>query len=123
MSKRLGALVVVTVLMWVSTNTVAQDTATPSADDTAPGTGDSATSVTVYDTEYFAPYSPITVEDMITRVPGTEGLVSLGGGREERRGLRANTNQILINGKRLTGKESEGGQFLANLPASFGGSD
>ena len=123
MSKKFATFLVVAVLMWVSANAVAQDTAaqntaTPNADDTAPGTGDSATSITVYDTEYFAPYSPITAEDMLNRVPGTEGLVGFRRGGEERRGLRANTNQILINGKRLTGKESEAGDFLTNLPAS-----
>ena len=123
LSKKLATLVVATAMLWANPNvaaqdTVAQDTATPSADDTAPGTGDSATSITVYDTDYFAPYNPIMADDMLNRVPGTEGLVGFGIGGEERRGLRANTDQILINGKRLTGKESESGEFLNNLPAS-----
>ena len=123
LSKKLATLVVATAMLWANPNvaaqdTVAQDLATPSADDTAPGTGDSATAITVYDTDFFAPYRPMTAEDMFKHVPGTEGLVGIRLGGEERRGLRANTNQILINGKRLTGKESEGGEFLANLPAS-----
>ena len=101
-------------LIWLTTNAVAQGITVSSSDD-------SATSVTIYDADYFAPYSPITVEDMMHRIPGTEGLVGMrypGRGEVERRGLRANTDQILINGKRLTGKESEAGEFLVNLPAS-----
>ncbi len=79
---------------------------------------DGATTITVYDAEFFAPYNPIYVEDMLNRVPGTEGLVGgFGNEDEERRGLRANTDQILINGKRLTGKENASGQFLGALPA------
>ncbi len=102
--------------MGVNTNAVAQGMAV--VDDVTPDSGDTAASVKVYDTDYFAPYSPVTVEDMLNRVPGTEGLVGFRRNEEVRRGLRANTNQILINGKRLTGKESEGGDFLTNLPAN-----
>ncbi len=75
-------------------------------------------SVVVYEAEYFAPYNPITVEDMLNRIPGTEGLVgNFGQNQEERRGLRSNTDQIMIDGKRLTGKENEGGTFLERFPA------
>lgn len=79
---------------------------------------DEASSIVVYDSEYFAPYNPITAEDMIKRIPGTEGVVGrFGTQEEERRGLRANTDQILIDGKRLTGKENESSEFLERLPA------
>ncbi len=75
-------------------------------------------SVVVYDAEYFAPYNPITAEDMINRIPGAEGLVGgFGNDQEERRGLRSNTDQILIDGKRLTGKENQSSSFLERLPA------
>lgn len=75
-------------------------------------------SVVVYDAEYFAPYNPITAEDMLNRIPGTEGLVGgFGNGQDERRGLRSNTDQILIDGKRLTGKENQSSSFLEKLPA------
>ena len=75
-------------------------------------------SVVVYDAAYFAPYNPITVEDMLNRIPGTEGVVgNFGNQQEERRGLRANTDQILIDGKRLTGKENQSSSFLEKLPA------
>ena len=98
----------------------AQGVATRDGDspDTSSETEGTVTSVEVYDTDYFAPYNPVTVEDMFGRIPGTEGLVGFRRNEEVRRGLRTNTNQILINGKRLTGKESEGGDFLTNLPAS-----
>jgi len=75
-------------------------------------------SVVVYTAEFFAPYNPLSAEDMINRLPGVEGLI--GGFRfdeEERRGLRSNTDQILIDGKRLTGKEMQSSQVLQNLSA------
>ena len=84
---------------------------------TASNGEDGTTSVTVYDADFFAAYNPIYVEDMLNRIPGTEGLVGFNNNQEERRGLRSNTDQILINGKRLTGKENASGQFLGSLPA------
>lgn len=79
---------------------------------------DDNASVVVYDSDYFAPYNPITAEDMLNRIPGTEGLVGgFGNDQEERRGLRSNTDQILIDGKRLTGKENQSSSFLERLPA------
>jgi len=81
--------------------------------------GAEAASVVIYDTEFFSPYNPITAEDMIKRIPGTEGLVGgFGNQQDERRGLRANTDQILIDGKRLTGKENQSSSILEKLPAN-----
>ncbi|MEQ8733963.1 MAG: TonB-dependent receptor [Rhodospirillaceae bacterium] len=81
-------------------------------------TADETSSVVVYEADYFAPYNPITVEDMLNRIPGTEGVVgNFNQEQEERRGLRSNTDQIMIDGKRLTGKENEGGSFLERFPA------
>ena len=76
-------------------------------------------SITVYDSEYFKPYNPVSAEDMLKRIPGTEGLMQNFGFNqdEERRGLRSNTDQVLINGKRLTGKQVSSSSFLTNLPA------
>lgn len=81
------------------------------------GSGDTAASVTVYGADYFAAYNPISVEDMLNRIPGTEGLVGFNANNNERRGLRANADQILINGKRITGKENSGGDVFGSLPA------
>lgn len=78
---------------------------------------DSTASVVVYDQEFFSAYNPVSVEDMLNYVPGTEGLVGFNNNQEERRGLRANADQILIDGKRLTGKENSSGAFLGSLPA------
>lgn len=95
----------------------AQDT--PDAEPRVEGRdGADTSSVVVYDAEFFAPYNPITVEDMLNRIPGTEGLTGgFGQQQEERRGLRANTDQVLIDGKRLTGKENQSASFLERLPA------
>ena len=73
----------------------------------------------VYDSEYFKAYNPVSAEDMLKRIPGTEGLTQGFGFHQdgERRGLRSNTDQVLINGKRLTGKQVKSSVFLSNLPA------
>ena len=77
-----------------------------------------AGSIIVYDPEYFKPYRPMSAEDMLRRIPGTEGLLNTYGfNQNDKRGLRSNTDQILINGKRLTGKQVSSSVFLANLPA------
>ena len=73
----------------------------------------------IYDSEYFKAYNPVSAEDMLKRIPGTEGLTGGFGFHQdgERRGLRSNTDQVLINGKRLTGKQVKSSVFLSNLPA------
>ena len=89
----------------------------PAAQAAARDESEEATSVAVYDQDFFVDYNPISVEDMLNHIPGTEGLVGFNNNQEERRGLRANADQILINGKRLTGKENSSGDYLGSLPA------
>ena len=71
---------------------------------------------TIYPASFFAPYSPLSLTDMLQRIPG----VSVGGSisTDERRGLRGNEDAILINGQQVTGKDSGGSTALANIAAN-----
>jgi len=84
-------------------------------------------STVTYPASYFAQYEPYSVNDMLDRIPGIN--VARGGGGSaqggpgsssgsNRRGLGAGGDQVLINGRRLAGKENEGNAQLARIPAS-----
>lgn len=77
--------------------------------------------VTVYEPDFFAAYRPSHAKDMLERVPGAAGALSDGGtlsGDDDRRGLRSQTTQILINGKRLTTKGNSIQDYFQRIPAS-----
>ena len=62
--------------------------------------------ITVYEPEFFTPYRPTHAKDMLDRIPGAANAISNAGGGnlagdDDRRGLRSQTTQVLINGKRL----------------------
>lgn len=77
-------------------------------------------STVTYPSEYFTQYAPVSVNDMLDRIPGI-GLAleedqtqRFGGGSD--RGLGAG-DQILINGKRLAGKANEARAQLDRITA------
>lgn len=89
-----------------------------------PTASDSESTVT-YPAEFFAPYEPNSVNDMLNRIPGISSVMSSGhgggpgsSGGANRRGLGAGGDQILINGRRMAGKENEGTSQLSRIPAS-----
>ena len=57
-------------------------------------------STVVYPADFFSAYSPVSVSDMLDRIPG----VSIGGGGGGGRGLGTG-GDLLINGQRLAGKD------------------
>lgn len=79
----------------------------------------------VYPAAFFAQWLPRTANDMIARIPGLEnqrgqGGPSGGGGNVTRggRGLGGGGGQeILINGKRVAGKNNDSGTMLARITA------
>lgn len=81
-------------------------------------------STVTYPAEFFAQYEPYSVNDMLNRIPGIS--VARGGGNDgpgssggsNRRGLGAGGDQILINGRRIAGKENEGNSQLSRIPAN-----
>ncbi len=71
---------------------------------------------TVYPASYFDQYSPLSLQDMLQRIPGASIQESVA--TEERRGLRGNEDAILINGQQVTGKDSGGAGALQRIAAN-----
>ncbi|MEQ8508892.1 MAG: TonB-dependent receptor [Rhodospirillaceae bacterium] len=78
--------------------------------------------ITVYEPEFFVPYRPSHAKDMLERVPGASVVLNDSGGTlsgdDDRRGLRSQTTQVLINGKRLTTKGNSIADYFERIPAS-----
>jgi outer membrane receptor for ferrienterochelin and colicins len=95
------------------------------AQDRLPSTDQNST--ITYPATYFDEFQPYSVSDMLDRIPGI--TVARGGGQgggggpgssggSDRRGLGAGGDQVLINGRRIAGKENEGNSQLSRIPAS-----
>ena len=93
----------------------------------APVTDEDAT--VTYPASFFAQYEPFSVNDMLDRIPGINIARGGGGGGSggggpgssggnDRRGLGMGGDQVLINGRRIAGKENEGSSQLARISAS-----
>lgn len=65
----------------------------------------------IYPASFFQPYNPVSVNDMIDRIPGIR--INNGGGG---RGLGSGGN-LLINGQRLAGKDNSPRAHLGRIPA------
>ncbi|MCH2356065.1 MAG: TonB-dependent receptor plug domain-containing protein, partial [Pseudomonadales bacterium] len=74
-------------------------------------------STVVYEANFFSQYSPVSVNDMIDRIPGI-GLALNRRGGGNRRGLGSGANEILINGQRITGKENAGRSQPSRISAN-----
>ncbi|MFL2769958.1 MAG: TonB-dependent receptor plug domain-containing protein [Rhodospirillaceae bacterium] len=78
--------------------------------------------ITIYEPNFFSDYRPTHAKDMLERIPGAAGALSSSRGNlagdQDRRGLRSQTTQILINGKRLTTKGNSIQEFFERIPAS-----
>jgi outer membrane receptor protein involved in Fe transport len=93
------------------------------SDQVQPTTDDDST--VTYPASYFDQYRPYSVNDMLARIPGIDVARGGGGaqggpgssGGSNRRGLGAGGDQILINGRRITGKGNEGNSQLSRIPA------
>lgn len=87
-----------------------------SANATAQSPEDNST--VTYPSAYFAEYAPITVNDMLNRIPGINLVLSNGSaGSSADRGLGSSA-QILIDGKRLAGKSNEASSQLDRIAAN-----
>ena len=69
-------------------------------------------STVIYDAAYFEQFNPVTLEDMIFNIPGGTAVLRSGGGNNNERGFGANDVQILINGRRMSGKANN---MITNL--------
>ena len=71
-----------------------------------------------YPSAYFAEYAPITVNDMLNRIPGINlVLTTSSSSSSSDRGLGSSA-QILIDGKRLAGKANEASSQLDRIAAN-----
>ncbi len=87
-----------------------------------PGPEDSTDNSTiVYPASYFAEFLPVSVNDMLNRIPGINLAMGRGGnsgrGNRGRRGLGSGEGEVLINGQRITGKSSGGRDQLQRIAA------
>ncbi len=73
-------------------------------------------STIVYPAAYFAEFLPVSVNDMLNRIPGINLAMNRGGNRG-RRGLGSGEGEVLINGQRITGKNSGGRDQLDRIAA------
>lgn len=73
----------------------------------------------VYERSFFEQYRPITALDMLRWIPGTADIVPQdgSGGGNQQRGFGSGGDQILINGKRLSGKSNNISSALARIQA------
>ena len=89
------------------------------------GTGDEAAVVT-YEKDYFTKYAPVTLLDMLQRVPGVSEILNKnrrqrrggGGNNGGERGFGSGGDQILIDGKRLAGKANNIDDTLGRISAN-----
>jgi outer membrane receptor for ferrienterochelin and colicins len=68
-----------------------------------------------YPAEFFTQWSPVTVRDMIDRIPGITVSLEAPTGNQNQRGLSA-TENILINGRRLSGRDNNAETQLRRIP-------
>lgn len=81
---------------------------------------DDVNPVLEYDLEYFQRFEPISVGEMLKRVPGvtfTSDVLEFDG--VSMRGLPPGYTKILINGRRAPGGENDGSFFVDRIPAEL----
>lgn len=76
-------------------------------------------SIIAYDISSFEQYSPVTLIDILQRIPGVPAILDKTDNRNnQQRGFGSSGDQILINGKRLSAKGSSIRDVLARTSAS-----
>ena len=72
----------------------------------------------IYDANYFEQFNAVTLEDMIRNIPGGSSALRGGGGNNNNRGFGSNDVQILIDGRRMSGKANNMTTNLARIQAA-----
>jgi len=77
-------------------------------------------STVIYDTAYFEQYNPVTLADMIRNIPGGTSILSGGGGsgNNNNRGFGSSDTQVLIDGRRMSGKVNNMTTNLTRIQAA-----
>ncbi|MEX0903691.1 MAG: TonB-dependent receptor [Pseudohongiellaceae bacterium] len=71
----------------------------------------------IYTGEYFSQYNVITASDQLQRVPGIQDIGGGGNFNDDQRGFGSSGDQMLINGKRVSGKSNDVGSVLQRIQA------
>jgi outer membrane receptor for ferrienterochelin and colicins len=81
---------------------------------------DAAAPVLSYDEEYFQRFEPLSVGDMMKRVPGVSFQSDIGEYAEPSlRGIGSEYTQILVNGRRITGATNDNTVIVDRIPAEL----
>lgn len=81
---------------------------------------DSAAPTLAYDEEYFQRFEPLSVGDMMKRVPGVTFSSDIGEYAEPSlRGIGSEYTQVLINGRRITGGTNDNTVLVDRIPAEL----
>jgi len=72
-----------------------------------------------YEAAFFEPYQAVNAADMLRWVPGGAALLpdDSGGGQQDKRGFGSGGDQILINGKRISGKSNDISSAIQRIQA------
>ena len=92
----------------------AQQTDVPLSSSTGVTVTDAGNRV-IYSPEYFTPYNVVTARDQLERIPGLQEIFE--GGESDQRGFGNSGDQVLINGKRLSGKSNDIGSAMDRIQA------
>jgi len=81
---------------------------------------DSTAPTLAYDEEYFQRFEPLSVGDMMKRVPGVSFQSDIGEYAEPSlRGIGSEYTQVLINGRRVTGGTNDNSVVVDRIPAEL----
>ena len=81
---------------------------------------DTAAPILSYDEEYFQRFEPLSVGDMMKRVPGVSFQSDIGEYAEPSlRGIGSEYTQILVNGRRVTGGTNDNTVVVDRIPAEL----
>jgi len=72
-------------------------------------------SIVVYQAAFFQRFNVTTAQDMVTRIPGADAIRRAAGGQQ--RGFGTFSEQLLIDGQRVSGKEVTGRSVLQQISA------
>ena len=77
-------------------------------------------STVIYEASYFTQYNPVTLSDMIRNIPGGQTILRRRGGTgsSNYRGFGSSDAQVLINGRRMSGKINNMSTALARVQAA-----